>query len=245
MDIAMSDRHELVSAIPLFSGLSAEQRTSIERLFFHVRREDGDNIVTEGDDGAVNFYVITDGEAVVSVHGKEVGRLGPGDYFGEAALIKSRPRAATVTAAGTLEMLAVSGWNLAQLLEVDTAIRDAIEQAVAARSTAGGAGAARRNQTRRADVPRQIVSHRRLTRGVTTGALVALLAAIPQAAGAVTQTKFVSAAAAWRSGTLRCGCRLTSAGPRDPPWFSAARRAPLSAASARRCRPHARGVPRP
>lgn len=128
----MSDRYELVRAIPLFSGLSGEQRAAIERLFFHVARGDGDTIVTEGDEGAVNFYVITAGEAVVSVKGKEVGRLGPGDYFGETALIKSRPRAATVTAAGPLEMLAVSGWNLSQLLAVDAGVRTAIEQAAAA-----------------------------------------------------------------------------------------------------------------
>ena len=127
----MSDRHELVNAIPLFSTLSGEQRDSIERLFFHVARDDGDTIVAEGDDGAVNFYVITAGEAVVSVAGKEVNRLGPGDYFGETALLKSRPRAATVIAAGPLEMLAISGWNFSQLLNVDSGIRDAIEQAAA------------------------------------------------------------------------------------------------------------------
>ena len=127
----MSDRHELVRGIPLFSALSGEQRESVERLFFHVQRNDGDTVVTEGDDGAVNFYVITAGEAIVSVKGKEVNRLGPGDYFGETALIKSRPRAATVTAAGHLEMLAISGWNFSQLLAVDAGIRAAIEQAAA------------------------------------------------------------------------------------------------------------------
>ena len=127
----MSDRHELVRSIPLFSTLSEEQRGAIARLFFHVARNEGDTIVAEGDDGAVNFYLITAGEAVVSVGGKEVGRLGPGDYFGETALLKSRPRAATVTAAERLEMLAISGWNFSQLLAVDADIRDAIERAAA------------------------------------------------------------------------------------------------------------------
>ena len=129
----MSDRSDLVSAIPLFAGLSGEQRDSVERLFFRVERGDGDTIVAEGDDAAVNFYLITAGEAVVSLQGKEINRLGPGDYFGEMALTKRRPRSATVTANGKLEMLAISGWNFSQLLSTDPAIRTAVDQAVADR----------------------------------------------------------------------------------------------------------------
>lgn len=125
----MSDRGQLVGSIPLFAGLSEKQRDSIERLFFPVQRSDGDTVIAEGDDSPVNFYVITAGEAVVSVKGKAVNRLQPGDYFGEFALTKRRPRSATVTADGPLEMLAISGWNFAQLLAVDAGIRNAVGQA--------------------------------------------------------------------------------------------------------------------
>jgi len=127
----MSDRGDLVSTIPLFAGLSEGQRDSVARLFFQVQRSDGDTVVAEGDDSAVNFYVITSGEAVVSVEGGEINRLGRGDYFGEMALTKRRPRSASVTAVGPLEMLAISGWNFAQLLSTDPGIRRAVEQAIA------------------------------------------------------------------------------------------------------------------
>jgi CRP-like cAMP-binding protein len=127
----MSDRGDLVSTIPLFGGLSEEQRDSVARLFFQVERSDGDTVVAEGDDSAVNFYVITSGEAVVSVEGREINRLRRGDYFGEMALTKRRPRSASVTAVGSLEMLAISGWNFAQLLSTDPGIRRAVEQAIA------------------------------------------------------------------------------------------------------------------
>lgn len=127
----MSDRSDLVSAIPLFAGLTGQQRDAIERLFFRVERGDGDTVVAEGDDSAVNFYVITAGEAVVSLQGKEINRLGPGDYFGEMALTKRSPRSATVKASGTLEMLAISGWNFGQLLATDPGIRTAVDEAVA------------------------------------------------------------------------------------------------------------------
>ena len=127
----MSDRRELVSGIPLFAKLSEAQRQSIERLFFRVERSDGETIVAEGDDSPVNFYVITDGEAVVSMQGKEVRRLKAGDFFGETALAANTARTATVTAAGPVEMLAISGWNFSQLLAADAGIRDAVTQAVA------------------------------------------------------------------------------------------------------------------
>jgi len=127
----MSDPGDLVGGIPLFSGLTAEQREAIARLFFRVERNDGETIVAEGDDSAVNFYVISSGRAVVSAEGKEINRLGPGDYFGEMALTKHRPRSATVTAAGKLEMFAISGWNFDQLLAADAAIRESVQQAIA------------------------------------------------------------------------------------------------------------------
>jgi len=128
----MSEEHgDLVGRVPLFAGLSAEQRDAVARLLFRVERGDGDVIVAEGDDSVANFYVITAGQAVVSAGGAEINRLGPGDYFGEMALTRRRPRSATVTAAGPVEMLAISGWNFAQLLSTDPGISSAVEQAVA------------------------------------------------------------------------------------------------------------------
>lgn len=125
----MSDRADLVSRIPLFAELSDAQRESVEQLLFPVERRDGDTVIAEDDDSPVNFYLITGGEAVVSVQGKEVSRLGPGDYFGEVALTGRRSRSATVIAKGPLEMLAISAWNFAQLLSVDAGVRDAVERA--------------------------------------------------------------------------------------------------------------------
>jgi CRP-like cAMP-binding protein len=125
------DHGDLVGRIPLFAELSEEQRDAVARLFFRVQRGDGDVIVAEGDDSVANFYVITAGRAVVTAGGGEVSRLGPGDYFGEMALTRRRPRSATVTAAGPVEMLAISGWNFAQLLATDPGISRALEQAVA------------------------------------------------------------------------------------------------------------------
>lgn len=85
----------------------------------------------QGGESAVNFYVITASEAVVSMQGKEVRRLHRGAHFGEVALTTDVPRSATVTAAGRLEMLAISGWNFSQLLATDPSIRESLEHAAA------------------------------------------------------------------------------------------------------------------
>jgi len=127
----MGDRADLVGGIPLFATLTEAQRGTVERLFFPVQRSDGETIVAEGDESAVNFYVLTSGEAVVSMHGREINRLQPGDFFGEVALTTRTPRSATVTARGSVELLAISGWNFSQLLATDGEIREALQQAAA------------------------------------------------------------------------------------------------------------------
>ena len=59
----------------------------------------------------IGFFIIVDGEAVVSIDGTEVATLGPGDHFGELALISNEVRTATVTAVTTLRCLVMMFWD--------------------------------------------------------------------------------------------------------------------------------------
>jgi CRP/FNR family transcriptional regulator len=88
---------DLLRRVPLFSGLDDRDLESLADEFNERRFHSGDKIALEGA-GGLMFFVVDDGEAAVEVHGEEVGRLGPGDSFGEIALIDRRPRTATVTA---------------------------------------------------------------------------------------------------------------------------------------------------
>lgn len=97
--------------VPLFSGLSQRQLKRLSRLFKERRFQAGRAVVKQGEMSGIRFFVISEGEAVVDVDGREVKRLGPGDYFGEFALISQQVRAATVTAATPLTCQAIAFWD--------------------------------------------------------------------------------------------------------------------------------------
>ena len=92
---------ELLAQIPLFEGLSHGELERIGRSFKERRFSAGDTVAAEGA-GGVGFFVIGEGTASVDVHGEQRGRLGPGDYFGEIALIDDQARRTATITAGRL-----------------------------------------------------------------------------------------------------------------------------------------------
>jgi CRP-like cAMP-binding protein len=75
-----------------------EQRLARLANNAHERTFPAGTVLTEQDETGVTFGVIMDGQAAVSVHGRAARTLGPGDYFGEMALIDHSYRSATITA---------------------------------------------------------------------------------------------------------------------------------------------------
>jgi CRP-like cAMP-binding protein len=67
----------------------------------------------------VDFFVIVDGEVAVTVDGKEVARLGPGDHFGELALIGERERSSTVTALSDVRCIAIASWHFRRFVNAN------------------------------------------------------------------------------------------------------------------------------
>ena len=67
-------------------------------------------VITEQEETGVTFGVIVDGQAAVTVHGRPARTLGPGDYFGEMALIDHSYRSATITAETELRCLLFTSW---------------------------------------------------------------------------------------------------------------------------------------
>ena len=86
-----------LAGVPLLAACSAAELASIAPLLRTERFGAGDEIVSAGRrDG--RFWIVVEGEAVVAAGGSEVGRLAPGDHYGEVALLDGDPEPATVTA---------------------------------------------------------------------------------------------------------------------------------------------------
>ena len=93
----------MLGAVDLFSRCSRSELKTVVRHIETVRLEPGTELTRQGDAGDA-FYVIIDGRAEVKVDGEGAGEMGPGEYFGELALLDGQPRSATVVAASELEV---------------------------------------------------------------------------------------------------------------------------------------------
>jgi CRP-like cAMP-binding protein len=107
---------ELLKRVPLFSDLEGKELQQIASSMKPRTFSAGQRIAVEGESG-VGFFVIEDGQAKVTVHGDEVRTLGPGDYFGEVALITHGARTATVTADTELKTYGMTFWDFRPLVE--------------------------------------------------------------------------------------------------------------------------------
>ena len=96
-----------LSAVPLFSALAKKDLQKIAKASDEVDLDEGRVVVAEDTTGHEAF-VILEGTARVERNGRKVAELGPGDHFGELALLDGGPRTATVTADGDMEVLVLS-----------------------------------------------------------------------------------------------------------------------------------------
>ncbi len=110
------DPAEALPGVSLFAGLDEEEVAEVARLFKLRRFAAGETVIREGSGGAA-FFLIDSGEATVSIRGVDRGALGPGDYFGEIALIDEGERMATITAATDLVCHGLTYWEFRPLVQ--------------------------------------------------------------------------------------------------------------------------------
>ncbi len=107
---------EVVQGVRLFADLDPDEVAQIARLFKVRRFPKGETIIKEGSGGAA-FYLIDSGDVTVSIGGEPRATLGPGDYFGEIALIDEGERIATITANEDVVCYGLTLWELRPLVE--------------------------------------------------------------------------------------------------------------------------------
>ena len=119
----------LLKRVPIFSDLDGKE---LERIASSMKQRTfnaGDTVTSEGKTG-VGFFVIENGEATVTVGGDERRRLGPGDYFGEVALLNESARTATITADTELRCYGLTSWEFRPLVETHGSIAWKLLQAM-------------------------------------------------------------------------------------------------------------------
>ena len=103
-----------LAGIPLFEALERDARATIAPWFEVQEAGPGVKLTGEGAAG-YSFFVLREGSATVTINGIEVRTLGPGDFFGELAILGEGRRTATVTTAAPSQMLLLFGTEFRRL----------------------------------------------------------------------------------------------------------------------------------
>jgi CRP-like cAMP-binding protein len=124
---------EALRNVPLFSQLEEKDLEQLARQLHERRFAEGTEITTEGSTGA-GFFVIVEGNAEVTVGGEHRATLGPGDQFGEIALIDDGVRSASIVAATDLLCYGLTPWEFRPFVEEHPQVAWALLQTLARRS---------------------------------------------------------------------------------------------------------------
>jgi CRP-like cAMP-binding protein len=123
---------ELLKHVPLFSGCSKTELGEVARVADEIDFRAGKTLIKEGSPGR-EFFVLVDGTADIKRKGRKIDSAGPGDFFGEMALLSDQPRNATVVTTSPVDALVVTARNFRTLVETNPLIALKVMRAVADR----------------------------------------------------------------------------------------------------------------
>ena len=106
---------DYLARVPLFARCSDEELEALAGRAMDAAVDEGQVIILEGQ-GAYEFFAVVSGRAQVTRDGQVVAELGPGEFFGELALLDRALRDATVTALTPMELVVMTGWDLEEAL---------------------------------------------------------------------------------------------------------------------------------
>jgi CRP/FNR family cyclic AMP-dependent transcriptional regulator len=121
----MTVSREAVASVPLFASLSKRELKELASTMHEYNFPAGKELMTEGEEG-IGFFLIAEGEAMVTLRGSEKRTLRPGDWFGEMALIDGGTRTASVKAVTDLRCFSLTSWEFRPLVYEHPAIAWAV-----------------------------------------------------------------------------------------------------------------------
>ena len=133
MRLRKNAKLELLRTVPLFAGCSKRQLGEIATLADELGLPKGTTLIQEGRQGH-EFFALVDGEVEVKAKGRTSKRLQGGSFFGEMALVSSRPRNATVKALTPVRVLVVHETGFRRLMRDSPQIQLKVLQTLADRA---------------------------------------------------------------------------------------------------------------
>jgi CRP-like cAMP-binding protein len=130
--VGRNEKIELLKRASLFANCNKKQLGSIASIADEIELSAGKNLIRQGERGR-EFFVLLDGDVAVFKDGTEIQQRGPGDFFGEIALISNVPRTATVTTTTPVRLLVITDRDFKHLLEQSPDIQLKVLEALAAR----------------------------------------------------------------------------------------------------------------
>jgi len=123
---------DLLKRVPLFAGCSKKELGQVARVADEIDFRAGKTLIQEGTPGR-EFFVLVEGTDEIRRKGRKIDTAGPGDFFGEMALLSDQPRNATVLTTSPVDALVVTARNFRMLIEDSPLIALKVMRAVADR----------------------------------------------------------------------------------------------------------------
>lgn len=123
---------KLIADVSLFAGLSKKELAQVASIADEIDFRADKVLIREGERGR-EFFILVEGSAEVTQNGRSIATRGPGDFFGEIALMCDRPRVATVTTVEPSRALVVTDRDFRALVNRTPQIALKVLQAVGER----------------------------------------------------------------------------------------------------------------
>ena len=125
-------KNDVLKNVWLFSACTTKELGRIASLVDEADVGEGAVLMTEGAAGN-EFFAVVDGRATARLRGKKLASYGPGDFFGEMALLDQAPRSATITADTSMTLYVLDAKSFSTLIDRHPAVARKILRGLAQR----------------------------------------------------------------------------------------------------------------